>query len=93
MRPERPPLPERPPWLTALGLVAAVAAVYANSLDGPDPAYVAAYAHLGVVLQNLGQPGAAIQRYREALRLRPDFAFVRENLRTLGAEADTQAEP
>lgn len=53
-----------------------------------DPTLADAYNLRGVILEELGRNGEAIQAYREVLRLDPGFAAVHENLRAAEAELD-----
>lgn len=45
---------------------------------GPD--YPEALSNLGILLDFVGEPAAAVDRYRQALRVRPGFADVHNNL-------------
>lgn len=78
--------PDHPDALHLLGMVAArsgqpSAAVEliqrAIAGDGRDPAY---HLHLGAALQALGRQEEAAAAYRDAVRIKPDFARARYNL-------------
>ena len=53
-----------------------------------DPTLADAHNLRGVILEELGRNGEAIQAYREALRLDPGYAAAHENLRAAEAELD-----
>ena len=52
------------------------------------PVYAEAYNNLGNSLATLGRRDEAIEQYREALRLRPGWTVVRNNLQLLLAEQE-----
>jgi tetratricopeptide (TPR) repeat protein len=60
-----------------------------------DPLNPESYHNLGVLLERQGRPGEAVERYRTAVRYRPDFAPSRSALVRLtgGAEARAGAAP
>jgi Flp pilus assembly protein TadD len=58
-------------------------AYFAQALD---PESAEAYNVRGLVLEELGQPGAAAEAYQKASRLDPSLAVAGENLQELEAE-------
>jgi tetratricopeptide (TPR) repeat protein len=48
-----------------------------------DPKNAIAYNNLGVVLEALGKRGEALARYRQALKLKPDYTEAKSNVERL----------
>ena len=45
----------------------------------------AAHFNLGIAMEQTGQAGAAISQYRQALRIKPDYAEAQDRLARLQA--------
>jgi len=55
-------------------------AAYRQALGNPSPDDYLAHNGMGVALMQLGRVGEAVEEFREAVRLRPDYGMARANL-------------